>query len=340
MTPMSHEFAPSTTPGPAAHDGPIATGVEVVRAGRVEPFLNVLPTVSSKPAHWGGITLENYEVPAVLIPRHEHPEHFLHIVVEGRVDYEVKTGGRTRLFSSCPGTTFLLPKGTVDEIVWQGTTRRIAVSIEPHVLTLALEETSHLADIELQEHWDLNDRHIVSLVNEMSSDLDDGSPAGSIYGDLLADALAVYLLKCYAVKVHTTAVVSDGLPGYRLKRVLDYIGDNLSEDLSLSQLSAVAGMSPHYFSEMFRNSMGKTIHSYVVNQRIESAKDRLRDPELNIIDVGMDVGFQNPSHFARVFKKMVGIAPSVYQTEVNSYHSMTQRKHRKDHLSEILFKEV
>ncbi|HMJ08686.1 MAG TPA: AraC family transcriptional regulator [Pyrinomonadaceae bacterium] len=307
----------------------IPAGVEVVRAGKAEPFLSVSPTLSSTSAHWGGVTLENYEVPAVFIPRHEHPEHFLHIVVKGSVEYEVNTHGRTHTFSSRPGTTFLLPKGTVDEIVWQGTTRRVAVSIRPYVLTHALEETSHLADIELQEHWDLIDGHILSLVNEMSSDLDDGSPAGCIYGELLADALAVYLLKCYAVKSRTPASFSGGLPPYRLKRVLDYIGDNLSEDLSLSLLSSVADMSPHYFSALFKNSTGKTIHSYVVNQRIESAKRRLKDPERSIIDVGMDVGFQNPSHFARVFRKMVGIPPSAYQTEMTSYHSPAARNRRR-----------
>ena len=45
-----------------------------------------------------------------------------------------------------------------------------------------------------------------------------------------------------------------GLPGYRLTRVLDHIGDNLAEDLNLPQLAALTGMSPHYFVELFKNS--------------------------------------------------------------------------------------
>ena len=92
----------------------VLPGVDVVRDGRAEPFLDSRPIRSSAPALWGGIALENYKVPAVFIPRHEHPEHFLHLVLSGTVKYEVCTKGRNLVFTSQPGTLFLLPRGTVD----------------------------------------------------------------------------------------------------------------------------------------------------------------------------------------------------------------------------------
>jgi AraC family transcriptional regulator len=208
-----------------------------------------------------------------------------------------------------------LPQGTVDEVNWRGPTQRLAVAIHPNLLTSALDETSHESDIELLEHWDLIDPHISALLLEMKADLNEGSPAGSLYGESLANALAVYLLKRYAVLRQTPIAYKRGLPGYRLKRVLNYIGDNLAENLSLSQLGAVAGMSPHYFSELFKQSTGSTPHRYVLMQRIERAKQHLRHSKLSIIDIGLESGFQNPSHFARVFKKCVGIAPSGFQRD-------------------------
>ncbi len=84
---------------------------------------------------WGGIALENYTVPAVLIARHQHPEHFVHLVLRGTVKYEVNTGGRNLRFTSRPGTIFLLPRGTVDEVNWVGPTQRLAVAIRPRLLT-------------------------------------------------------------------------------------------------------------------------------------------------------------------------------------------------------------
>ena len=303
--------------------GPSALGrltapvvVDVLREGRVEPFLNTPPTKSSAPVQWDGIALENYTVPAVFIARHQHPEHFLHVVLSGAVKYEVKTRGRSFRFTSRPGTIFLLPQGTVDEVNWAGPTKRTAVAIHPRLLTDALEETAHETDIQLTEHWDLIDRHISALLLEMTADLDDGSPAGTIYGESLANVLAVYLLKRYAVRRVTPLVFKGGLPGHRLKRVLDYIAGNLDENISLSQLATIAGMSPHYFSALFKRSTGRAPHRYVLLQRIERAKQQLRNPKHSIIDAGLDAGFQNPSHFARVFRKIVGTTPSNFRAEI------------------------
>ena len=289
--------------------------VDVVRAGRAERFLDTSPTRSSATVQWEGIALENHTTPAVFIPRHEHPQHFLHLVLSGAVKYEINTKGRNLRFTSRPGTIFVLPRGTVDEVNWTGPTQRMAVAIYPRLLTKALDETAHETDIELKEHWDLTDGHILAVLKEMAADLDDGSPAGKMYGESLANTLAVYLLKRYAVWPVTPLVCKGGLPEYRLKRVLDYIANSLEENISLSQLAAITGMSPHYFSELFKQSTGHSPHNYVLLQRIERAKERLRDPKCSIIDAGLDAGFQNSSHFARMFRKLEGVTPSRFRAE-------------------------
>ena len=105
-----------------------------------------------------------------------------------------------------------------------------------------------------------------------------------------------------------------GLPEHRLRRVLAYVGDHLTSDLSVSQLAAVVGMSPHYFAELFRRSTGCTPHRYVVLQRIERAKQCLRESGRSVTEVGLEAGFQNPSHFARVFRQIVGSSPSLFRS--------------------------
>jgi len=117
------------------------------------------------------------------------------------------------------------------------------------------------------------------------------------------------------MRCHTPATYRDGLPGYRLARVLDYIGDNLADDLSLSELATVAGMSPHYFAELFRRSTRHPPHRYVLLQRIERAKQLLTGAGCSVFEVGFDIGFQNASHFARVFRRFVGMSPSQFQNQ-------------------------
>jgi len=92
----------------------------------------------------------------------------------------------------------------------------------------------------------------------------------------------------------------------------------LAEDLSLAQLAGVAEMSPHYFAELFKRSTGHAPHRYVLLQRIERAKQGLGDTRRSIIEVGLEVGFQNPSHFSRMFRKFVGASPSQFQLETQS----------------------
>ena len=297
-----------------ACDEPALRGIYVVREGRPEPFLPSLPALTCSGAHWRGVSVNSYAAPAVCIHRHEHPEHFLQLVLEGIVKYEVKTRGRNLRFVSRPGTICMLPCGTVDEINWAGATRRVVVAIRPRLLSETLEETRG-KEIELFERWDLVDRHISGLIVAMTADLEEGMPAGSLYGESLMNALAVYLLNRYAARPVFSAC-KGGLPPLRLKRVLDFIAGSLQENISLAQLAAIAGMSAHYFSELFKQSTGHTPHHYVLLQRIERAKDRLRDQASSIIDAGLEAGFENPSHFSRVFRKVVGVSPSRFRASL------------------------
>jgi AraC family transcriptional regulator len=106
----------STTLQRATGSRLIIPGVEVMREGRVEPFLHAHPTLSSAAVCWKGLAVEDYSIPACVIPRYEHIENFLHVVLRGAVKYEVLTRGKTRQFDANPGTTFILPRGTIDEL--------------------------------------------------------------------------------------------------------------------------------------------------------------------------------------------------------------------------------
>jgi AraC family transcriptional regulator len=88
--------------------------------------------------------------------------------------------------------------------------------------------------------------------------------------------------------------------------VLEYIANGLETNISLAQLTAVAGMSSHYFSELFKQSTGRAPHHYVLLQRIEHAKQQLRDPKRGIIEAGLDPGFQKSSHSPVCFENLRG----------------------------------
>jgi AraC family transcriptional regulator len=294
-------------------------GIEVVRRGRLEPFAAASARRSSGD-RWPGLVLEEHATPACVIPQHEHREHFLHVLIEGHADYEVKTGGVTRHFHGRPGTAFVLPRGTVDELRWDAPTRRVAVAMQPGLFARALDSSVDRDDFELTEHWNLDDPHIVAVVRAMALDLEAGSPAGRLYGQTLANALAIYLVNRYAARRRAPAHGRGGLAPARLRRVLDYIESSLGDELPLADLAAIAGMSEHYFVERFRVSIGVPPHRYVLLRRIHRARRLLGDRKrrCSVIEAATESGFTNASHFARVFRRFTGLTPSRFQAEARA----------------------
>jgi AraC family transcriptional regulator len=104
------------------------------------------------------------------------------------------------------------------------------------------------------------------------------------------------------------------LPGCRLRRVTEYIQQNLDKDLRVAALADVVYMSPYHFARLFKGSTGVPPHRFVVRQRIARARGVLATPELSIAAIARRVGFRTPSHFTRVFRHVLGITPGAYRT--------------------------
>jgi AraC family transcriptional regulator len=290
-----------------------AAAVEVLRRGRPDPLIPETSIVSSHAARWDGLALQSFtDLPPVVIPDHEHPTHLLSLLLGAAVEAEWTTEGRTQRALNPPGTIYLLPKGTRDRLAWRGRSDRILVTLEPRLLTGALEQTAHLDDLELQTHWQLEDRHLLSLIQALRADLEDGCPAGGLFGQSLGTAMAVYMARRYGA-IRARPPARGGLPGYRLRRVRDYVASNLDKDLRLADLAALSGTSPHYFAELFRQSTGMSPHRFVLDRRIGRAKELLRNQALSVVDVAVQTGFTSQSHFTKVFRRIAGPTPSQYR---------------------------
>jgi AraC family transcriptional regulator len=105
-----------------------------------------------------------------------------------------------------------------------------------------------------------------------------------------------------------------GLPSARLKRIQEYIEANLDQEVALSQLATIAGMSAHYFAELFKQSVGLSPHQYVLRRRIEHARKLLHNSNMRILEAGVRSGFSDQSHFTKIFRRMVGVTPTEYRS--------------------------
>ena len=114
----------------------------------------------------------------------------------------------------------------------------------------------------------------------------------------------------------TLGTSEDGhaLPGRRLRRVTEYIQQNLDKDLTLAELAALVCMSRYHFARLFKGSTGVPPHRFVVRQRIARARGLLATPERSIATISRLVGFRTSSHFTTVFRHVLGITPGAYRT--------------------------
>ena len=115
-----------------------------------------------------------------------------------------------------------------------------------------------------------------------------------------------------------TIGVADGtsseLPAGRLRRVTDYIQENLQRELRLAELSALVHMSPYHFARLFKRSTGVPPHRFLVRRRIDEARALLAAQTVPIAEIAQLVGFRTPSHFTTTFRRVTGMTPTAYRS--------------------------
>jgi AraC family transcriptional regulator len=100
---------------------------------------------------------------------------------------------------------------------------------------------------------------------------------------------------------------------HRLQQVIDYVNEYLDQDIKLTDLAECAGMSQYYFVHLFKQAMGITPHQYLIQQRVERAKQLLKLKNVVISDIAFQCGFNSQSHLTRIFRQVTGMTPKSYR---------------------------
>lgn len=104
-----------------------------------------------------------------------------------------------------------------------------------------------------------------------------------------------------------------GLYTKPVRRVVEYIRLNYSQELSLGALAEIAGLSESYLTRTFKKEVGQTVFQYAAQLRCRKAADMLRSTDVVIAQIGSYVGYEDNNYFVKVFKKQYGVTPSEYR---------------------------
>lgn len=96
-------------------------------------------------------------------------------------------------------------------------------------------------------------------------------------------------------------------------QAIEYLQDNYASDYSLYDLARVANFSPYHFIRVFKAQTGKTPYEYLLDLKMERARELLEKTDMTVTEMCYMCGFRNLNHFTSVFKRKFGISPSDYR---------------------------
>jgi AraC family transcriptional regulator len=91
--------------------------------------------------------------------------------------------------------------------------------------------------------------------------------------------------------------------------------EHVAEDFDLAQLTAQAGLSKFHFQRLFKSAVGVSPSRYQINLRMNVARQLLRETKKSVLDVALEVGYTDPSHFAQLFRRETGLSPGEYRRQ-------------------------
>ena len=104
-----------------------------------------------------------------------------------------------------------------------------------------------------------------------------------------------------------------GLTPRSLQRIRNYVEEHLAENIELTVLANIAGLSKWHFARAFKQSVGITPHLYLIHRRLEKAQQLLAETDLSLAQIALRSGFSDQSHFSRRFRILLGVTPTSFR---------------------------
>jgi AraC family transcriptional regulator len=233
----------------------------------------------------------------------------------GVAEAEAESGKRVWAYKNRPRYGLILPPGTNVEfrIKEKSNYRFIAMEFEPAYL-LRAAELQHLGSVEFFESWEHDDALTWHLAEAIFAECESGARQGLLYSETAATLLALQVVRNLSNRAGPTNYLNrGGLAPAVLRRACDYMVDRLGDDISLSELANISGLSVGHFAFAFKQSTGISPHGWLRRQRIDIAKALLRRHDVNLSSIAASVGFASQSAFGVAFRKETGMTPTAWR---------------------------
>jgi AraC family transcriptional regulator len=280
--------------------------------GRIVSAIDT-PLLTSASTPWSGFLLETHSAGGRQdISWGWHRTH-VSLFTKGQLSFRVHNPRGDWEFMARAGSVCVFPSG-FDETLFSisgAEFEAIVVELDPARVE---ELVGPAATGALAPQIVVEDPHIARLLRSMASEVAQGCPAGSLYGQSMSLALASYLWGRFSVRRRNSRKPIRRFSAEQARRVADYIQANLDGELNLFDLAELVHLSPRQFFRIFWNTFGTTPHRYIVEERVAQAKELIAKGRL-LVDIAAKLGFASQSHFTGVFRQVTGMSPGRFRRE-------------------------
>jgi AraC family transcriptional regulator len=201
----------------------------------------------------------------------------------------------------------LMPSGTPSKWSWNSTCDRLDLVVSSGVLG---EEHR----IDTVDRFVFRDRELGSICRKLCREMTLRASGDRLYIETLTIEIAALLLREYSTaSAQARCLPKGGLTRNRARRVIEYVEANLGRAVTIRELAGMADLSPHHFVRMFKRTLGLTPYQYVLERRVERAKELLQNQAASLAEIGLSTGFCGQSHFTSAFRRVVGATPAEFQ---------------------------
>lgn len=163
---------------------------------------------------------------------------------------------------------------------------------------------------------DLMVEHIATLFYEIENEWNHRQEGYRLVIKALLLKMLALLYRGFALKKETSEKVLKFQTEYnRIVDAVAYIDENYCNQIELKQLSDLVHLSPNYFSAVFNHVMSTSVSNYINKKRINYACMQLQTTQMNICEIALKAGFNDVSHFNRIFKSQLHISPKKYREQ-------------------------
>ncbi len=231
-----------------------------------------------------------------------------------------KRNERTHEGIKIPGAVDVIPAGTPTPYFRMGAASEHMCMLinDRFVERVAAEAGADPDKFEIVPFFGAPDPQVERIGMSMLSEMESGGLGGELYAESLANVLALHLLRHHSSLGRSSRRKTERGGSFSERafgRATDYINDNLSRKVTLTQIAEVAHVSPYHFARLFKSTTGLSPHQYVIRRRVERAKTLLADSDLTIAEVAEAVGFANQSHLAFHVRRLLGVSPKALRWE-------------------------